>query len=145
MESGAYLRLILGKANRAIEEIDRTSIGHTGLNVTDFMILEALLHKGPLPINTIGKKILLTSGSMTAAANRLIERKLVERVPDPGDGRRYYLHLTRMGRKLISSAYRSHSRLLDELFGCFDEDERRLFVRLLKKLGYHAEQQLDGQ
>ena len=69
MESGSHIRLIFGKANRAVEEVDRRSICHTGLSITDFMILEALLHKGPLPINEIGKKILLTSGSMTAAAN----------------------------------------------------------------------------
>lgn len=140
MEPGSHLRLVFGKANKSIEEIDRQSIGHTGLNITDFMILEALLHKGPLPINEIGKKILLTSGSMTAAANRLMKRGLIERVQDPADGRRFYLHLTKKGLKLISSAYRNHSKSLNEVFGCLDERERDEFVRLLKKVGRHAEQ-----
>lgn len=140
MESGSHIRLVFGKSNKAIEEIDRLSIGHTGLNITDFMILEALLHKGPLPINDIGKKILLTSGSMTAAANRLLGKKLIDRIQDPADGRRFYLHLTKKGLKLIRGAYRNHSKSLAEVFACLDELERDEFVRLLKKVGRHAEQ-----
>ena len=93
METGAYIRLIFGKASKAIEQVDRKSIASTGLNVSDFSILEALLHKGPMPINTVGEKVLLTSGSMTTAANRLEEKGLVERVRDPLDGRCFYLHL----------------------------------------------------
>lgn len=140
MKSGSHLRLVFGKANQAIEQIDRKSIGHTGLNVTDFMILEALLHKGPLPINEIGKKILLTSGSMTAAANRLMERELIDRIQDPADGRRFYLHLTKKGLTLISSAYRRHSHTLADLFGCLNESERIELLRLLKKVGRNAQQ-----
>ena len=139
MESGAHIRLVFGKANQAIEEVDRQSIGYTGLNVTDFMILEALLHKGPLPINEIGRKILLTSGSMTAASNRLITRELVEKIQDPADGRRFYLHLTKKGLRLSSSAYQKHSHALAGLFGCLDHSEREEFVRLLKKVGRYAE------
>ena len=140
MESGSHIRLVFGKAHMAIEQVDRESIGHTGLSVTDFMILEALLHKGPLPINTIGEKILLTSGSMTAAANRLVGRGLIERVQDPVDGRRFYLHLTNKGLQLISSAFQRHRETLDQLFECLDREERDEFVRLLKKVGYHAQQ-----
>ncbi len=139
MESGSHIRLVFGKANKAVEEVDRKSICHTGLNITDFMILEALLHKGPLPINDIGRKILLTSGSMTAATNRLMERTLIEKIQDPADGRRFYLHLTKKGLKMISRAYRKHSDSLTELFGCLDQAERNEFVRLLKKVGKNAE------
>lgn len=141
MQPGSRLRLVFGKANKAIEEVDRKSIGQTGLNVTDFMILEALLHKGPLAINTIGEKILLTSGSMTAATNRLVKRGLIERIQDPADGRRCYLHLTKAGLKLIRTAYRIHSERLTELFGCLNTQECDEFLRLLKKVGHHAQQQ----
>ena len=140
METASHLRLVFARANRAIETVDRQSIAHTGLHVTDFMILEALLHKGPLPINTIGKKILLTSGSMTAAVNRLVEKGLVERVPDPLDGRRSLLNLRAPGLKLIRSAYKSHREYLVKTFDCLEDEERDEFIRLLKKVGYHAEQ-----
>ena len=131
--------MVFGKANKAVEEVDKRSIVDTGLSITDFMILEALLHKGPLPINEIGKKILLTSGSMTAAANRLMDRGLIEKIQDPADGRRFYLHLTKKGLKMISRAYRKHSNSLTELFGCLNPKERNELVRLLKKVGKNAE------
>jgi len=109
------------------------------LNVSDFSILEALLHKGAMPINTIGEKVLLTSGSMTTAANRLEKKGLVERIQDPSDGRCYYLHLTKNGLKLIQEAFRSHSENLDKIFAVLDDNERQEFARLLKKIGYHAQ------
>ena len=87
MESGAHIRLIFGKAYKAIEKVDRESIAETGLNLSDFNIKEALHHKGPLPVNTIGKKVLLTSGSMTAAVNRLHKKGFVKRIQDRSDGR----------------------------------------------------------
>ena len=140
MESGAYIRLILARAAKAVDAVDRDSIASTGLNVSDFSILEALLHKGPLPINAIGGKVLLTSGSMTAAVNRLAARGLVRRVQDPSDGRYYHLHLTDAGRGLISEAYDKHARYLEEVAAVLAAEERRELVRLLKKIGRHARQ-----
>ncbi len=138
METGAYIRLIFSKANSAIEQVDKKSIAQTGLNVSDFSILEALHHKGPMAINTVGEKVLLTSGSMTAAVNRLVAKGLVERVRDNLDGRSFYLHLTKPGLNLIRRAYRRHCENLDKIFECLDEKERRELINLLKKLGYHA-------
>lgn len=139
METAAHIRLVLGRATKAIERVDRASIARTGLNPTDFGILEALLHKGPLPINTIGRKVLLTSGSMTAAANRLVARDLIERVRDAADARRFHLHLTDSGRSLIEGAYAAHVATLEAIARGLDDTERRELVRLLKKIGFAAE------
>ena len=139
METGSHIRLILGRAAKAVERVDRASIAGTGLNASDFSILEALLHKGPLPINTIGKKVLLTSGSMTAAANRLAEKGLVERVRDTADGRSFHLHLTESGAKLIQSAYAKHADNLEKIAEALAPEERGELVRLLKKIGLHAD------
>ena len=139
METGSYIRLILGRAAKAVEKADRASIKRTGLVPSDFGILEALLHKGPLPINTIGRKVLLTSGSMTAATNRLVAKNLVRRVPDPSDGRSFHLHLTPSGHRLIERLYAEHARNLETIAGVLNKRERCELVRLLKKLGRHAE------
>ena len=139
METGSHIRLVLARAAKATERVDRESIAGTGLVASDFSILEALLHKGPLPINIIGKKVLLTSGSMTAAANRLAEKGLVERVQDPSDGRCFHLHLTLAGTRLIDKAYAKHARNLDRITSVLTPDERNELVRLLKKIGRHAE------
>ena len=138
MESGAHIRLILARAARAIDAVDRNSIAQTGLNISDFAILEVLLHKGPLPVNTIGKKVLLTSGSMTTAANRLIQKGYIKRKQDPSDGRYFYLSLTAFGRRLIENAYQKHSHNLEKIVEVLTEAERSQLASLLKKIGLHA-------
>ncbi|MGD8368299.1 MAG: MarR family transcriptional regulator [Desulfobacterales bacterium] len=142
---GPHIRLLLWKANKAVETIDKASIAATGLGLSDFAVLEALLHKGPLPVNTIGKKVLLTSGSISTAVNRLANKGLVRRRRDPADGRVFLVHLTERGRMMIEKAYRRHSRNLEATAGVLDPEERKTLVRLLKKLGRHAETQPQRQ
>jgi MarR family 2-MHQ and catechol resistance regulon transcriptional repressor len=139
MESAPNIRLVLWKAAKAIEKVDRASIAETGLHLSDFQIMEVLLHKGPQPINTIGEKVLLTSGSMTAAANRLEKKGLVKRVQDPSDGRCFNVHLTDEGLDIIKKAYISHEQNLEKIAAVLSPDERDELVRLLKKIGYNAE------
>ena len=139
METGSHIRLILGKASKVIEQFDRESIAKTGLSLSDFTILEALLHKGPLPVNTLGKKVLLTSGSMTAAVNRLEKKGFVKRIQDPSDGRFFYVHLTKKGHNTIKDAYAKHERRLEKIAGILSNRERTELVRLLKKIGLFAQ------
>lgn len=133
------LRLILWKANKAFEKLDRASISGTGLGLSEFAILEVLLHKGPSTIGTIGEKVLLTSGSMTAAIRRLESRDLVTRIQDPSDGRCFYVHLTRTGRKVIEKAFREHRDNLESAAAVLDATEQQQLIELLKKVGIHAE------
>ena len=131
--------MVLWKAAKAVEKVDRASIAQTGLGLSDFTIMEALLHKGPLPINRIGEKVLLTSGSMTAAVDRIENKGLVKRIQDPSDGRCFYVHLTKKGRKTIKTAYRKHEKNLEKIAGVLSDKEREELVRLLKKMGLFAE------
>jgi MarR family 2-MHQ and catechol resistance regulon transcriptional repressor len=139
METGPHIRLVLWKAAKAVEKVDRASIAQTGLGLSDFTIMEALLHKGPLPINQIGEKVLLTSGSMTAAIDRMENKGLVKRIQDPSDGRCYYVHLTKKGRKTIRTAYAKHAKNLEKIASVLSEKERNELIRLLKKIGFFAE------
>jgi MarR family 2-MHQ and catechol resistance regulon transcriptional repressor len=139
MESAPHIRLVLWKAAKAVEKADRTSIAETGLHLSDFQIMEVLLHKGPQPINAIGEKVLLTSGSMTAAANRLEKKGLVKRVQDPSDGRCFYVHLTDEGLHIIEKAFLLHQQNLERVAAVLSPGERDELVRLLKKIGYNAE------
>jgi MarR family 2-MHQ and catechol resistance regulon transcriptional repressor len=135
----AKLWLSLWRASRAIEEHARRNINELGLGLTDFAVLEALLHKGPLPVNTIGKTVMLTSGSMTAAVDRLEERGLVERSADPKDRRARIVRLTTAGRTLITLAFVDHERALERAATGLSPEERRTLVRLLLKLTRGAE------
>jgi len=107
--SGVHVFLVLWKALRAVEAYAQNSISQMEMCGSDFAILEALLHKGPLPINEIGKKILLTSGSITTAVDRLEDKGLVERRAHGTDRRAKVVHFTKDGKKLISRVYSDHA------------------------------------
>ncbi len=142
MQTAPHIRLVLWKAAKTIEKVDHASITETGLQLSEFAILEVLLHKGSLPINTIGQKVLLTSGSMTAAVNRLVNKGYVTRVRDTEDGRSFLVHLTQSGRRIIRRAYDRHAANLEEIANVLTDQERDELVRLLKKVGLNAQQYL---
>ena len=141
--SGVHLWLVLAKAARALEAHSRNHIETLGLGVSDFMVLEVLLHKGPLPVNAIGDKVLLTSGSMTAAVDRLAAKGLVERQDDPADRRSRIVRLTPAGRKLITAAFRDHAEAMERAAEGVSTRERATLLRLLRKLGKGAEPHKD--
>ena len=142
--SGAHTFLVLSRATRAVETRALASIEDVGLCVSDFGVLEALLHKGALPVNALGKTVLLTSGSITTSVDRLAERGLVARQNDATDRRVRIVSLTPEGRRLIKAAYVRHERDLDEIMSVLTGAERAMLVTLLRKLGRGADGTLDG-
>lgn len=135
--------MILWKATQSVSANARRNIETLGLGLTDFAVLEVLLHKGPLPVNTIGAKVFLTSGSVTTAIDRLEARGFVERAAHAGDRRSRIVHLTREGRKTIECAFSEHARTMEQVFSCLSGSERSALIELLKKLGHHAQNLLD--
>src|SRR2546422_8679224 len=107
--SGVHVFLVLWKAARAVEAYAEMSVSQLQMCGSDFAVLEALLHKGPLPVNEIGKKVLLTSGSITVAVDRLETKGLVERRAHGTDRRGEIVHLTKEGRKGITRAHADHA------------------------------------
>jgi MarR family 2-MHQ and catechol resistance regulon transcriptional repressor len=137
--SGVHVFLVLWKAARAAQAYAEKSILELELCGSDFAVLEALLHKGPLPVNEIGKKVLLTSGSITVAVDRLETKELVERRLHGTDRRARIVHLTKEGRKLITRAYAQHAADMERLASAsLTRAERKTLIRLLKKIGYEA-------
>ena len=136
---GVHVWLILMKAYGAIETVSAKSIGASNLYPSEFQILELLLHKGALPVNTIGRKIMLTSGSISTAVDRLEKRKLVRRDPSVDDGRVVYVSLTGAGHAFIQRIFSRHARKMEEVFSPLSDEERVVLEGLLKKAGKHAE------
>jgi MarR family transcriptional regulator, 2-MHQ and catechol-resistance regulon repressor len=137
--SGVHLWLILMKAYRALSQLDARSIAASGLGLSDFAVLEILLHKGPLPVNTIGRQVMLTSGSITTAVDRLEEKRLVRRQACPNDRRVTYVTLTPTGRTLIRRVFKVHANRLERVFAPLSTEERSMLASLLKRLGKHGE------
>ncbi|HTL78990.1 MAG TPA: MarR family transcriptional regulator [Candidatus Babeliales bacterium] len=137
-QAGVHVWLILMKAFQALMPHAQESIARTGLGDSDFRVLEALLHKGPLPVNTIGPKVWLTPGSISVAVDRLVRKGLVVRKEQRGDRRVRRVELTRKGRALIAATFREHAAAMGKVIGVLSKKERTALLRLLKKLGKHA-------
>src|SRR5438270_12390324 len=103
--TGPKLWVVLARAHGALARYVEESIAAQGLCLSDFMVLEVLLHKGPLPISAVGERVLLANASMTAAVDRLAERDLVIRHESERDRRSKIVALTAPGRALISELY----------------------------------------
>jgi MarR family 2-MHQ and catechol resistance regulon transcriptional repressor len=131
--------LILGKAFQAAAKYLYAGLEETGIDDTDFRILEALLNKGPLPVNTIGPKVNLTPGSISTAVDRLVERGLVGRVESTQDRRVRIVSLTPKGKRLIAPIFRKHAAEIRKVFADASPKELRALEMTLKKIGKRAE------
>jgi MarR family 2-MHQ and catechol resistance regulon transcriptional repressor len=135
---GVHLWLILWKAYDALKGQAEQSIASLGICFTDFAILEFLLHKGPSPVNVIGKTVAISSGSVSVAVDRLVERGLVARCPHSTDRRTRVVSLTEIGADLISSAFEEHAQAMEGATASLSPREREILIPLLKRLGKGA-------
>jgi MarR family 2-MHQ and catechol resistance regulon transcriptional repressor len=133
------LWLVLARAYGSIGAYIESSFADRGFCLTDFMVLEVLLHKGPLTISAIGEKVLLASASMTSAIDRLEQRNLVRRSSSAEDRRVRLVGLTCEGRALIERLFAHHAHDLEDLAAGLSCEERRVLYSALKKIGLAAE------
>lgn len=134
-DSAASLFVALRRASRTVEEQARRNMDGIGICPSDYGILEALLAAGPLPVSALGRLVVLTSGSMTTAIDRLAGKGYVKRKDDPADRRARTVHLTPQGRHLMRKAETEHERAMAGALSSLSSAERREALRLLTKLG----------
>ncbi|HYL98134.1 MAG TPA: MarR family transcriptional regulator, partial [Blastocatellia bacterium] len=127
-----HVWLVMMKAMRALTRYAASGIEETGLGLSDFAVLEVLLHKGPLPVNTIGPIVDLTPGSISIAVDRLFAKALVSRVESAEDRRVRIVALTPRGKGLIVSAFRRHSGQINRVFSELSPEELRSLEVTLK-------------
>jgi MarR family 2-MHQ and catechol resistance regulon transcriptional repressor len=126
------------KAMRALTRYAAAGIEETGLGLSDFGVLEVLLRKGPLPVNTIGPIVDLTPGSISILVDRLVAKGLVNRVESAEDRRVRIVALTPQGKDLIVSAFRKHSGQMKTVFSELSPEELRGLEVKIKKVGKRA-------
>ena len=135
IKDSTHVWLVMMKAMRALTRYAAAGIEDTGLGHSDFGVLEVLLHKGPLPVNTIGSIVDLTPGSISIAVDRLVASGLVSRVESAEDRRVRIVALTPRGKGLIVSAFRKHSGQMKRVFSKLSPEELRGLEVALKKIG----------
>src|SRR5256885_7893062 len=137
--SGTHLWLVLMKAHRALLRLATRSIESSEVCLSDFGVMEFLLHKGPQPVNEIGRRIELTSGAITTAVDRLESRGLVARGAHPTDRRARIVRLTPEGKEQAAKLFGGHKGAMDLAASRLSKAERAKLIALLKKLGASVE------
>ena len=130
--------VVLAKAYKAMAGFVEQQVSREGLGLTDFMVLEVLLHRGPLTISAIGEKVLLANASMTSAIDRLEAKALVQRTSSEGDRRIRLVTLTPGGKRFIAAIYERHEQQLEQLMSGISAKERTAIHSSLKKIGLAA-------
>src|SRR5216683_3197104 len=138
IQGEVHVWIVMMKAMRALTRYAAAGIEETGLGLSDFGVLELLLNKGPLPVNTIGPIVDLTPGSISIAVDRLVAKGLVSRVESAEDRRVRIVALTPRGKELIVSAFRKHSGQMKRAFSELSPEELRGLEVKLKKVGKRA-------
>src|SRR5437870_11615790 len=133
--SGTHLWLVMMKAHRALGRLATQSIESSEVCLSDFAIMEMLLHKGPQPVNEIGRRVELTSGAITTAVDRLESRGLVTREAHASDRRARIVRLTAAGEEEAAKIFAGHKAAMDLAASGLSKTERAPLIELLKKLG----------
>ncbi|AIQ11680.1 MarR family winged helix-turn-helix transcriptional regulator [Paenibacillus durus] len=134
------LLVVLSKANKAITDQAVKDVREYGLSPSEFMILEVLYTKGKIPMQQIGEKILITSGSITYNIDKLEKKNLLRRVPSNEDRRVIYAEITEAGNELFNRIFPEHAAKIHSLMKAVSQDEQQEAIVLLKKLGKQAKE-----
>ena len=132
------LWIVLARAHAAVAARVTADTARHGLTLTEFGILEALHHKGPLLLGEVQRKILVSSGGITFLVDRLVRRGLVVRRACEEDRRARWAVLTPGGRRLMKRIFPEHARAIREAMAGLDADEQERAAELLKRLGLAA-------
>lgn len=126
------------KLTRASDRLwDRLALGlqREDLTPSQFGVLEALYHLGPMCQRDLGERILRSSGNMTMVVGNLERRGLVRRERAAGDGRLRQVHLTGTGERLIGRVFPLHAAAITGALAVLTSEEQRALATLCRKLG----------
>ncbi|ANU27807.1 MarR family winged helix-turn-helix transcriptional regulator [Planococcus versutus] len=129
------LFIVLSRAHKAITEQTNHFFQANGVNPTEFAVLELLYHKGKQPLQKIGGKILLASGSITYVIDKLEKRGYITRVNSPSDRRITYAEISEAGKEFMAAIFPGHEQNLHELTEALTSEEKDQAIELMKKLG----------
>jgi len=129
------LFVVMSKAYRAINDYTNKFIQKEGVNPTEFAVLELLYHKGEQPLQHIGDKILLASGSITYVVDKLEKKGFLKRVACPNDRRVTYAHITEEGAKFLEGIFPAHQERIEEIMNTLTNEEKAMVIECMKKIG----------
>lgn len=125
---------VILRASQLIQEVIRRDAACSELNPTEFTVLELLYQRGDQPIQVIGKKVLISSSSITYVVDKLEQKKFVVRKACPEDRRVTYASLTGVGKTLMDQIYPPYEKKIEGIFDQLTEADLNKMVELLIKI-----------
>jgi MarR family 2-MHQ and catechol resistance regulon transcriptional repressor len=129
----AYIKLL--RANKSLQNRLERHLAARGLTESQFGVLEALLHLGPMCQRELGDKILRSGANVTTVVHNLEKQKLVHRERTGDDKRFVTVHLTDGGRALVREVFPQHAARIAEALAVLEPAELAELDRLCRKLG----------
>ncbi|MGM1034763.1 MAG: MarR family winged helix-turn-helix transcriptional regulator [Bacillota bacterium] len=139
IQQSLKLFIVMSRAHRSINDVVNKHIAEEGLNPTEFAVLELLYHKGDQPLQQIGGKILLASGSITYVVDKLEQKEYLQRIACKEDRRVTFAKITDKGKAFIEGVFPEHEKRIDDIMSVLTQDEKATVIELLKKIGYSAQ------
>ncbi|QQK75048.1 MarR family transcriptional regulator [Salicibibacter cibarius] len=129
------LLVVLMKAEHAIASATQADMKRYGLTPSEFAVLELLYHKGDQPIQQLGKRILLTSGSLTYVVDKLEKKGMLERIRCTEDRRVVYASINEAGKTFMARVFPQHRASVHNIFAQLSDEEKETMIALLKRVG----------
>ncbi|MFA5577776.1 MAG: MarR family winged helix-turn-helix transcriptional regulator [Tissierellaceae bacterium] len=131
------LKIFIGMS-RALNKINRATNKvyiKYGLTSGQFAVLEALYHKGDLSVGEVQDKVLSTSGTIPVIVRNLEKEGLLEKTIDKRDKRRFMLHITQKGRKLMDIVYPENEAIIVSMINIWSKEEQEQILKYMKRFG----------
>ncbi|KYG29344.1 MarR family winged helix-turn-helix transcriptional regulator [Alkalihalobacillus trypoxylicola] len=134
------LFIVLLRSSRSVADYIEEDIKNYHLNKTEFAVLELLYHKGEQPIQQIGKKVLLSSGSITYVVDKLEKKELIVRRLSEKDRRVTYAVITEKGKHFMAEIFPKNRETIHQLLSPLSDEQKKMMIDTLKIIGYRADQ-----
>lgn len=140
-EQSLKLFVVLSKTYKVVMDRAIKDMKKNGLSAAEFGVLELLYHKGKVPLQRIGDKILVTSGTITYTVDKLEAKGYLKRVACADDRRVTYAEITASGKALFDQIFPGHADMIEQMMSPLTPEEKQTAIGLLKKLGNHVEKE----
>lgn len=130
----AFIKLMRA-TNSLGGHLARNLAADADLTMSQFAVLEALLHLGSMGQSDICGKLLLSGSNITTVIDNLEKRELVRRTRRSDDRRVVDVALTEAGRKLITRLFPAHAQRITNLFSALTPRQQDQLADLCRTLG----------
>lgn len=131
------------KASQSVEKLIKQDFLKKEINLNEYAVMELLYHRGEMPIQSIGKRVLMGSGSITYVIDKLEKKGFLYRKPCEEDRRKMFACITDAGKEYMDIRVKEQEALITKVFAEWDDEEVGTAIDLLKRVGKYAESLLN--